>query len=132
TDQRFYFVPCPHCCCEQIFQFKNLRWEKGKYENVKIECEHCAELIEERFKTKMLSSGRWVATAPGNANIHVVGFHISALYSPLGWKSWADVAKEWDEAQGDENKLKTFYNTVLGETYKLKTDAPEWEKIFER
>lgn len=132
TDQRYYYVPCPFCGCEQILTFSNLRWEPGKYENVVYECEHCNESIQERFKTDMLAAGRWIATAPHNNNPYVVGYHISALYSPFGWKSWADIAEEWEKSQGDDNKLKTFYNTVLGETWKEKTEAPEWEKIYER
>ena len=131
TDQRYYHVPCPHCGCEQILLFKNLRWQKGKYENVTYVCEHCNEEIEERFKIKMLAAGRWIATASDNANAYSVGYHISALYSPFGNK-WAEIAEEWDKAQGDDNKLKTFCNTILGETWKEKTDAPQWELLYER
>ena len=116
----------------QILHFKNLKWEFGKYEDVKYECEHCQELIEERFKPKMLADGQWIATAPEKANTNVVGYHISALYSPFGWKSWGEIAEEWDKAQGDDNKLKTFYNTVLGETWKEKTEAPQWEMLYQR
>lgn len=132
TDQRYYYVPCPFCGSEQILIFANLRWNPGEYESVVYECEHCREAIQERHKTEMLAAGRWVATAPQNENPNVVGYHISALYSPFGWKSWAEIAEEWEKAQGDDNKLKTFYNTVLGETWKEKTEAPEWEKIYER
>lgn len=132
TDQRYYFVPCPHCGAEQILEFKYIRWEKGNYNDVHYQCAHCSELIEERFKTEMLEAGRWIATVPANENINVVGYHISTLYSPFGWKSWAEIAEEWDTAQGDENKLKTFCNTILGETWKIKSDAPEWESLYER
>lgn len=132
TDQRYYFVPCPFCGAEQILKFQNLRWEKGKYDKVVYECEHCVELIQERFKPQILEAGRWVATAPENANPYLVGYHLSAMYSPFGWKSWAEIAEEWDTAQGDDNKLKTFYNTSLGETWKQKTDAPEWELLYQR
>lgn len=132
TDKRYYHVPCPFCGCEQILWFENLRWEAGKYENVVYECSECSEQIQERFKTTMLQAGRWLATAPENENPYVVGYHISAMYSPFGWKSWAEIAEEWDKAQGDDNKLKTFYNTILGETWKEKTDAPEWETLYQR
>lgn len=132
TDQRYFYVPCPFCGAEQILQFKNLRWEAGKYDNVVYECEHCNEPIQERFKTEMLANGRWVATMPENKNPFNVGYHLSALYSPFGWKSWAEIAEEWETSQNDDNKLKTFYNTVLGETWKEKTDAPEWETMYQR
>jgi phage terminase large subunit GpA-like protein len=61
-----------------------------------------------------------------------IGYHVSALYSPFGWKSWAEIAEEWEKSQGDDPKLKTFYNTVLGETFKEKSDAPQWELLYER
>ncbi len=132
TDQRYYHVPCPLCGCEQWLKFDRIKWEKGKYDRVVYMCEHCDEGIEERFKGEMLANGYWKATAPGNATAYTVGYHVSALYSPPGWKSWAEIAEEWDKAQGDDNKLKSFYNTVLGETWKEKTEAPEWEKLYER
>lgn len=132
TDQRYYFVPCPHCGCSQTLDFKQLRWTPKKYEETYFECAECKEAIPERFKGQMLTAGYWQATKPENASTYTVGYHVSAMYSPPGWKSWAEIAEEWDKAQGDENKLKSFYNTVLGETYKVKTDAPQWELLYER
>jgi phage terminase large subunit GpA-like protein len=132
TDQRFYHVPCPHCSTAQILKFEQLRWEPGKYDTVYYECEHCKEAIQERFKTEMLENGEWIATAPNNASHKKVGYHLSAMYSPFGWKSWAEIVEEWELAQGNDPKLKTFVNTVLGDTWKEKTDAPEWEKLYER
>lgn len=132
TDQRYFHVPCPHCGCPQDLKFERLRWEPRKYERVVYVCEHCEAEIEERFKGEMLAGGCWVAHATENASPVTVGYHISALYSPPGWKSWGEIADEWDKAQGDDNKLKAFYNTVLGVTWKQKTDAPEWEKLYER
>lgn len=132
TDQRYYHVPCPYCGTLQILQFENLKWENGKWHTAGYQCAHCNEMIAERFKTQMLAAGTWIAMFPENASHFVVGYHISALYSPFGWKSWAEIAEQWDKAQGDDNKLKLFYNTVLGETWKEKTDAPDWERLYER
>ncbi len=41
----------------------------------------------------------------------VIGFHISGLYSPLGWLSWEEIARRWDQAQGNDSALKTVKNT---------------------
>jgi phage terminase large subunit GpA-like protein len=30
SDQRRYFVPCPHCGAMQCLQFERLRWDKGR------------------------------------------------------------------------------------------------------
>lgn len=132
TDQNHFHLPCPHCQAIQDLKFEQLRWTSRKYDKVTYECIHCKEQIEERYKGEMLKQGVWFAHCPENADPFSKGYHLSALYSPPGWKTWAQIAKEWDEAQGDENKLKSFYNTVLGLTWKIKTDAPEWEKLLTR
>ncbi|MCG2614886.1 phage terminase large subunit family protein [Terrimonas sp. NA20] len=132
TDQRYFHVPCPHCGGLQYLKFPRLKWEGKDYDNVAYICEHCEEPIPERFKGEMLANGKWIATVPENASTYTVGYHVSALYSPPGWKSWAEIAEEWVKAQGDDNKLKSFYNTILGETWKVKTDAPEWESLQQR
>lgn len=132
TDQRYYFVPCPHCDHKQTLVWKNMKWDAGKPDSVRYMCEECACLIEERFKTVMLEKGEWKATHPENASPIKVGYHINSLYSPYGWYSWAEAVKEWEEAQGDTPKLKAFVNTVLGETWKDKGEAPPWENLFNR
>ena len=52
-----------------------------------------------------------------------MGFHLSALYSPLGWKSWAQCASEFLQAKEDPFRLKTWVNTVLGETWEERGDS---------
>lgn len=137
TDQRRYFVPCQHCGAMQWLQFERLRWEPGKPETAAYQCEHCEEFVEERHKTSMLEAGRWEATAPPEMveaaqRARVAGFHISALYSPLGWTSWAMIARQHEAARGDEAALKTFRNTVLGEWWVERGDAPDWHRLYER
>lgn len=132
TDQRYFFVPCPHCGTVQHLEFAQLKWETGKYNNVCYQCKHCNELIPERLKTSMLNAGEWMATCPQNINEKIVGYHLNALYSPWGWRHWYEIAKEYDDAEGLENKMKTFVNTTLGETFKQQSSAPEYERIYER
>lgn len=132
TDQRYYFVPCPICGTAQVLKFKNLKWQKGKPATARYQCEHCSELIEERHKTSMLEAGFWQATQPDRSSPFRIGYHLSALYSPLGWYSWKDAAKDWEDAQDKPLKLKTFVNTVLGECYVEKGTAPDWEKLYNR
>lgn len=72
-------------------------------------------MIEERHKTDMLNTGEWRATAPFEGK--TAGFHISSLYSPLGWKSWEDIVGEFLAAKDDPPRLKEWVNTVLGESW---------------
>jgi phage terminase large subunit GpA-like protein len=79
----------------------------------------------------MLSAGEWRATATA-ADPQCVGFHISGLYSPVGWLSWTDVAREREAAQGDDAALKAAKNTLLGETQQERGEAPDWQRLYDR
>ncbi len=131
SDQRRYFVPCPHCGAMQWLRFERLRWAKGQPDTVAYHCEGCERPISEHHKTQMLERGEWRATAI-SSDPHSIGFHISALYSPLGWKSWAQIARDWLAAQGSEEMLRAARNTLLGETWVESGDAPEWQRLAER
>lgn len=140
SDRQRYFVPCPHCGGLQHLEFERLRWDKGHPETAVYRCVHCEEPIEERHKTWMMdeaNGAKWMPTAsPEEIDAArrrgVVGFHINGLYSPLGWMSWVNLARNWELAQGDDAKLKTFKNTMLGVTWEQKGEAPEWERLYER
>ncbi len=136
TDQRYYHLPCPHCGSMQHLVWEQLRYTYDKRtkiaKDVHYECQHCGEAIEEKHKTKMLAAGSWIATAPENENRKRIGYHLNSLYSPLGWLSWADVAIEYEEAQGDVPKMKTFTNTTLGLSFEERGDKPEWQTLFDR
>jgi phage terminase large subunit GpA-like protein len=131
SDQRRFFVPCPHCGEMQWLRFERLRWERGDPRSVRYYCETCDDAIEEHHKTAMLADGSWHATATAE-DPYTVGFHISALYSPVGWLSWEQIARDWEAAQGKPEDLKTFKNTVLGETWQEQGEAPDWERLVER
>jgi phage terminase large subunit GpA-like protein len=153
-DQRYYFIPCPFCNHYQVIKFPNIKWDRGDYASVRLVCVSCEEPIAERYKTQILAKGRWIATAtkpelvktgiseldlPSLSQVFAamrvathVSFHLSALYSPLGWYSWSSVAYDWEKAQRNPRELKTFVNTVLGETWLEQGTAPEWEILYER
>lgn len=129
SDQRYYEMPCP-CCGERIrFEFRNLKWTAGNPEDAHYICQKCDGRIEHWQKTAMLEAGEWVAEKPGPARR---GYHISSLYSPVGWQSWAEIAEEWETAQGNPEKLKVFVNTVLAETWKERGEAPDWQRLYNR
>jgi phage terminase large subunit GpA-like protein len=62
----------------------------------------------------------------------VRGYHLNGLYSPVGWQSWGDIAKEFVEKHRNPEEYKGFVNTVLAETWKERGEAPEWERLFHR
>lgn len=132
TDQCRYHVPCPHCQVPQALEWgatkewgiRFKRDEAGEVipSTVHYLCAHCREPIAEHHKTAMLAAGEWVAERPGVAGGRRRGFHLSSLYSPLGWFSWAEMAAEWCKAMaaarlGDTSALRVFVNTRLAETF---------------
>ncbi|RMF07645.1 MAG: phage terminase large subunit family protein, partial [Alphaproteobacteria bacterium] len=46
--------------------------------------------------------------------------------------SWAEIARKWEDAVGNDAALKTVKNTILGETWQEKGEAPDWERLYER
>lgn len=149
SDQRRYFVPCPHCDHPQYLKFggKNdkfgLKWPEGEPHAAYYVCEKNGCIIDHSHKKWMCDEAArrqkadptckygWIPTAPGNGK-HA-GFHIWAAYSYSPNASWGDLAAEFLDAKEDPLKLKTFVNTVLGEcwaeSYSAKLGA---EAIAER
>lgn len=122
SDQRRYFLPCPHCDHMQYLQWKNMQWRDGDPSTAAYVCEACGTHIQEHYKSEMLRRGEWRATAAGEDK-RTAGFHLSSLYSPLGWKSWEEIVGEFLRAKNDAPLLKTFVNTVLGETWEEEVGA---------
>ena len=137
TDQRKYHVPCPHCGHKHVLQWSHFiipKDEHGKYRpsEAYMACPECGGVMQEHHKTDMLTGGEWIATAPENADPTRRGYHISALYSPVGWKSWAKIARQWIEAQGNPTKLQAFVNNVLAETWEVKGDKISDHELAQR
>lgn len=141
TDRRRYFVPCPHCGGYQYLQWAGVVWDSDDsglpiLDSVRYQCEHCGEGIQEHRKTAMLAAGEWRATAvPEDPD--KVGFHLSALYSPVGWYSWRKAVQDFTAARrkqkaGNPEAMKVFINTVLGETWEAQSNAVDHEVLSQR
>lgn len=114
SDQRRYYVPCPHCAHMQPFEWSGLHWNPEATACWYV-CRECGVCIEEHHKTQMIRFGRWVAENPG-ASAH--GYTLNGLYYQFGLgPRWLDLVREWRDAQGDPAKLKTFVNDRLAETF---------------
>lgn len=125
SDQRYYYVPCPHCGEFQTLEWENLWWSP-ELENIAYVCKECAAHIEESSKSDMLALGEWRGNSTGDGE--TVGFTLSALYAPLGWVSWSSLVKQYSKAKdadekGDPEPMQVFYNTRL---------ARCWDNIKER
>jgi phage terminase large subunit GpA-like protein len=147
SDQRKYHVPCPHCGEHQVlvwgasedFGIKWLKTASGdpRPETAVYVCRHCGTAIEEHHKEGMLRGGVWIASAPGAGQGKRAGFWLNKLYSPLGWKSWADLVDEWVKAQeakrtGNSAPLKKFLNSSLAETWEEKGSGADGSALRAR
>jgi phage terminase large subunit GpA-like protein len=131
TDQRRYFVPCPHCAHYDWIRWENIRWEGNDASSVHLVCIACAgKIYEPQHKRDMLARGEWRATAVSSSG--AVGFHLSALYSPRGWKTWASCVEEFNEALQDVPKMVAWVNLTLGETFEERGDAADPDAIMAR
>jgi phage terminase large subunit GpA-like protein len=130
SDQRHYFVPCPECGHYDWIRWENIRWTPEEPETAALVCVECGVLIDERHKRTMLPAGEWRATAEGDGE--TIGFHISSLYSPLGWFPWSAAVEEFLAAKDEPMKLKTWVNTVLGETWEERGDSVDATALLER
>lgn len=137
TDRRYYHIACPHCGELQRLEWGaktayGIKWRKDAAGNplpdtVHYVCKHNGCIIEEHHKSEFLrcqqlgGQARWIPENP-DANPRRRGYHLSSLYSPLGFLSWRELVEEWIAAiaaqrTGDSEKLKTFTNTRLAETW---------------
>ena len=141
-DQRRFQVPCPRCG-----EFIALYWivdvdgekagiyfktdDQGKLEegSVGYVCQKCAGFFTDSHKYEMNLAGFWKPMVkPSETGYY--SYHISSLYAPPGMYDWEHYARKWIEANpldGAANtpQLRTFYNTVLGETWEDQGEAPK-------
>ena len=115
-DQRYYYVPCPHCGHYQVLRWRNVIFDPKNFTEAVYKCEECEEIWHDYQKEQILKKGRWIATNP-DANAGVISFHLSSLYSPHGWTSWTNIAREFLDSKDDPSRLQVWTNTKLAETW---------------
>lgn len=114
SDQRRYYLPCPHCGSEQPLEWSGLHYNEEASDCWYV-CRDCHEIIREHHKTALIAAGRWV---PENPGAKVRGYTINALYYPMGLgPRWLTLVEMWRAAQNDPAKLKTFINDRLAEAW---------------
>ncbi|MBH3358794.1 phage terminase large subunit family protein [Pseudomonas guariconensis] len=136
SDQRHYYVPCPTCGHMQVLEWERLLYS-ADFQTVHYKCSapDCDVLIEEHHKGEMLAQGEWRSHAKGDGE--TVGFHLNALYAPLGWTSWADLAKQFEKAKraqdrGDLEPMQVFYNTRLAKVWDSAVEQTKAEVLQAR
>lgn len=156
SDQRRYYVPCPHCGDYQVLRRVNLTWSTASAssstpQRAQFACMGCGSMIDEWHRSAMLAGGCWIKTFPGGegdpapgdlikaAEIErwrqrssagrQPGFAIWQAYSPF--VGWGKTLRELEAAVGDPTKEKTVTQQVEGEDYEERGDAPDSDKLYE-
>jgi phage terminase large subunit GpA-like protein len=138
-DQRKYFVPCKHCGEMQTLEFNSAKGGKLIYDldnfgnliedSVHYVCPHCGGLWKNSDKAWFLQRGEWRATAT-SSDPTFRSYHLSGLYSPPSTYSWSSVVRDFLEAIKSNDRMKTFVNTVLGESYEETGESILYTTIF--
>lgn len=136
------FYPCPHCGTMQTVEWERIKFGHCKdmlggwdHEAMKagifLECisEECRRStpggITEGWKPQMIAGREWRPTNTGQDEFKpvpgVFSCEIDDLMSTFPKLSWVNLAREWIEAQGDEQKLKTFLQGHCAQAWKQKT-----------
>src|SRR3546814_19639545 len=80
--------------------------------------------IAEHHKTWMLDNGQWQACAPDQAG-RTAGFHLSSLYSPVGWRSWIEIARAWESAAMSDSRSARSEELRVGKAW-VSTCSIRW------
>ena len=146
SDQRLFYVPCPHCGHEAPLTWENFKrsLDPERLHSAHFTCDDCGCAIGHEHKEAIVARGRWVATNPGGDH---PGFHLWRAYSTF--RDWASIAVDYARAMGWRNVStsvtadalaatveaeteQTFYNDVAGLPYEMATAGPDWEKLRDR
>ena len=126
-------MPCPSCGTFQSIEWNQIKFDYEKTEDnefivkeVNHACHACGSLHDEKaWKRK---EGKWV----GRKNhSYRRGFHLNQFSSP--WVTWSKIVRDFLEAKRDgQEKLKTWINTVLGESWEEDGTKVSEDALFER
>ena len=133
TTREEWNVPCPKCGHYQPLRWANIVFDRHDLKKgVRHKCERCGcESSEYAWKAQEIK-GHFVAANPGAA---ARGFHLNTLASTFcGWQEVVEkflLAKEMLD-QGDPEKMKTWVNTELGETWEEPGERLEDTELVNR
>ncbi|PZU62325.1 MAG: terminase [Brevundimonas sp.] len=156
SDRREFYFVCPHCAARFRILWepeadgqRDIHWPDGKPEEAYLVPRCCGATVEHwQKKAGMVRSDGWLSVEiDGEATpMHMDEATFQALRArmPLSrrrgfnihgmltyFQTWADMAVEYVDAQGDQNKLKGWTMLTLGAPFELRGTAPDHEKLRE-
>jgi phage terminase large subunit GpA-like protein len=122
SDQRRFFVHCPHCAHAQALKWSGVTWTNEDPVSARYACHKCGSLWSDGERIESLQTGEWVAEYPDR---RIAGFHLNELYSPF--RKLSEIVADFLAAKGKAETLRTWVNTSLGETWKAEDEGDKVE-----
>lgn len=137
--QEEWHTQCPHCQTYSYINFKDIKFEKEIFKNtfnendyivtsVAWECPVCKRQIGEHEAKRL--PAKWVTKNPKAIENGIRSFRLNAFMSP--WSDWKDICRKFLKAGKDPELLKTFYNTMLGESWEIRSSDGLDQKLYNR
>lgn len=146
SDRRVYYLKCPECGSRFHAEWGDVQWPDGRPEAAYLAAPCCGVPLEHWRKLGMKRQDGWLSVEiDGEKSPRVMteeqfqaqrarmpqsivrGFHLEGLFTRF--QSWADMAIGWVAAQGDLNKLKTWFNLTAGHEFELRGGQPDHELL---
>lgn len=129
---------CPDCGEWHSIAFDDIKFDfetikAGKTVTYKVNainwcCPSCGCLhTEEEMRAQ---PAKWIAQNPEALSHGRRSFWVNAFASP--WRGWKAIVLAFLESRKDPEKLKVFYNTVLGELYEDRGDLMDEDEMLAR
>lgn len=129
---------CPHCGEWHNIVFDDIKFDfetvkTGRIDDYVIKsiawaCPSCGCLSSEA--EMRAQPAKWIAENPAALQRGHRSFWLNAFASP--WKSWQSVVYAFLAARKDPQKLKTVYNTLLGELWEDRGDLADEDEMLAR
>ena len=130
---------CPNCSEWHILDYRNMQADyvqkKGEGDNktvivnsVKWRCPDCGFDFDER--TMKAAPQKYVAQNPDALKNGIRSFWLNGFSSP--WLTWAEIMREWLEAQGNPQREAVIMNTRFGLSYQLRGEYSDENVFLER
>lgn len=104
---------CSHCGGEHVMSWENCKWEGGKPGTAVYVSPCCGVVLNDAERWRSGAAGRWVGAHDGKPGWK--GYRFNGLVSP--WVKLAELAAQFDAAQGLHSKLQPFFNLSIGVAY---------------
>jgi len=127
SDQRRFWVPCPHCGAYQLLVWHQVKWSDDDPDTAAYACVECGVLWTDAERWRSVNRGEWRAGAEFRGT---AGFHLNELYSP--WVKLRNTVAGFLSAKKFPDLLQVWTNTALAEAWEETGETVEPSSLMSR